>query len=254
MHDDEPDLDYGRFFAHPVKIEPGGPTTVTEILEAHRSLCELSSSVLRGVKSGNLGHLLYHPLWYAHKHNIPGIFRALIIVHDEYIGNDNFERNEFRKLLVDDFLEKQTVLLVRTGGESELSAPISFDDLVSVSPFNTANSPSEDLSNFDTIRVSLRTAVRFVVSLDKRETDALLASKPTAEDHDTREDNDSDELDNPRTQLEDLDALMQKGAKDGYENISLILSALRRLEAYKRGEPFEDHHEEPYRFGRYYEW
>jgi hypothetical protein len=254
LHDDKPDLDYGRFFANPVKITPGGPTTVAGILEAHRSLCELSTFILSRVKSENLRHHIFHSLMYTYKYNIPDLFRAVIIVHDEHISYDKCEVTESGKLLVDDFLEKQSVLLVRTGDESGLSAPISFDGLKSIPGFCPENFPKEDLSSLDTIRVSLRTAVRFIVSLEKREKDALLASEPAAETEELPVNSDDDESSRPRTQSELLDMTMQSAASIGYENDPGILNVLRTLEAYKSGQSFEDLHEEPYRFNRRWEW
>jgi len=253
-HNDEPDIEYDRFFANPVRITPGGPTTVAQILEAHRSLCELSTSLLRDVKSEGF-RIPFGTVWmYPEKYYIPDLFRAIIVVHDEHITYDKFKYNESGKLLVDDFLEKQSVLLIRTGDQSGLSAPISFDGLEAISPFCLENSPVEDLSCFDTIRVSLRTAVRFIVSLEKREKDATSASELAAKTQELPTDNEDDESKGPGTALDYANDVIRTAERVGYENDPTILDVLRKLEAYKRGESFEDHHEEAYRFNRRWEW
>jgi hypothetical protein len=79
---------------------------------------------------------------------------------------------------VDDFLDKQTVLLVKTGDQSDLSAPISFESLEPVPMYFPENSTAEDFLDKYLTRVSLGTGVKFIAGLEKREEDALLASKP----------------------------------------------------------------------------
>jgi hypothetical protein len=146
------------------------------------------------------------------------------------------------------------VLLVRTGDESGLSGPISFDGMEPISKFHPGNSPVEDLSSLDTICVSLRTAVRFIVGLEKREKETLLASEPAADIKEFTMNSSVDELNEPPTPLEYANKSMQSAKNMGYENDPGILNALSKLEAYKNGESFEDVHEEPYQFNRRWEW
>lgn len=68
--------------------------------------------------------------------------------------------------------KKQSVLLIRTGNESNLSAPISFDALKDqVLPLER----SEDIQASDLIRVPLKIGVRFVANLLVHEEAALPA-------------------------------------------------------------------------------
>jgi hypothetical protein len=66
----------------------------------------------------------------------------------------------------DDFVQNQSIILVRTGHEKGLSAPISFESLEGKAlPLGR----SEDMGNINAIRVPLQAGVHFVAQLLLRE-------------------------------------------------------------------------------------
>ena len=50
-HNSNPDLNFGKFFAPPLRITPTGPQTIPEILKAHAHLCDQAASDLPSLKS-----------------------------------------------------------------------------------------------------------------------------------------------------------------------------------------------------------
>ena len=154
----DPKTDDHFFFANPVTITLDGPTTITGILNTHRAFCDQASSIFERMSREELddrfGDRWLNPLYYT----IHPLFRAIIVIHDERLCDESFEAiNHDGFLHLDEFLEAQSVLLVRTGDESGLSGPISFKGL------------SDRASDKIDVRVSLGTAVKFIVSLEKRE-------------------------------------------------------------------------------------
>lgn len=45
-YNNEPDIEFGHFFADPVRITSSGPKTVAEIVRSHKSLCDQASQFL----------------------------------------------------------------------------------------------------------------------------------------------------------------------------------------------------------------
>lgn len=71
---------------------------------------------------------------------------------------------------LDEQVQRQHVLMVLSGDENDLSAPISFDAIRSQSlPLGKAGTPDD----VDIIRVPLRTAVRFIADLQRKEEEAF---------------------------------------------------------------------------------
>lgn len=71
---------------------------------------------------------------------------------------------------LDEQIQRQIVLMVLTGDENGLSAPIKFDVIRSQSlPLARADVTEKT----EIIRVSLRTAVQFVADLERREEEAI---------------------------------------------------------------------------------
>ena len=50
-HKNEPNIDYGHFFANPVRITSTGPTTICGVIDAHLSLCKQAARLLHQSKS-----------------------------------------------------------------------------------------------------------------------------------------------------------------------------------------------------------
>ncbi len=90
---------------------------------------------------------------------------------DRYVDPDVIEENGHWFVELDKHLRRQTVIIVRTGDESNLSCPISFDDLRANGtflPLARADISESDV-DIDAVRVSLATAVKFVTHLERRE-------------------------------------------------------------------------------------
>jgi len=94
-------------------------------------------------------------------------------ISDAAVFADTVKRKE-------DVLGGQTVLLVKTGQDTHLSAPISFASLKPTTGASSLNTEL-DTSGFETIRVSLGTAVQFLVDLQQRETEPLLKATEIAD-------------------------------------------------------------------------
>ena len=78
---------------------------------------------------------------------------------------------------LDEKLQRQSVVMVRTGNESALSEPISLQSLrEQVLPLARPDIDSHDRT--DAVRVTLATAVRFVTDLQRREEAAIPESAP----------------------------------------------------------------------------
>lgn len=157
----EPQVQLDEFFAVPVSVGKEDGKSITEIRRAHWCICtqvqQAIDKLRRKAKVNDWLDIRYsklHPLC-----------EALLTVFDKYHNiyppkhTDGFRH-------YDDVGEKQTILLVRTGREDRLSAPISFDSLRHEAlPLQRY----EELGNIDVVRVPLLVGVRFVAKLLLRE-------------------------------------------------------------------------------------
>lgn len=122
------------------------------MVQAHLSNLEETSSSSFWESADSNGHAIYPR------------FRAVIVVLGTVYDVGAVARNSDGAFLLDDFLEKQNVVLARTGDNGHLSALISFAGLGFGSP--------SAFQDHDILRVSFGTAVRFIARLIKRETSA----------------------------------------------------------------------------------
>ena len=154
---------------------------------------------------------------------------------DQYI-NPTFDRSRGEFIDLDEQAQKLTVLLVRTGDDSHLCAPINFEELrtngvcLPCGRFDVS-----DTSN-DAVRVSLATAVKFVSDLNQREVDAHPPIKAI-------------QRYKQKLQRYADDIMMQADVK-GIDSVSETWTAVRRVKAAKKGEIFQP--KEPYVIGRFY--
>lgn len=173
-----PNLQLSRFFAKPyiIKGRPSlcGPTESTAY--THKAICdELQNAQNKPVSSKD------SYTWAEHGCEMGPIYRSVIIIVDKQLalrrGLDTAEQR--------DILFKQcSVLLVRTGDEDHLSAPIDLSGL-SAAGLDLPLGRSEDMlpdsnDRQQVVRVRMHTAVRFIMELEKRERNAsarLLAMK-----------------------------------------------------------------------------
>lgn len=172
VHDEEPNIDWGRYFAYPFLVVKRSPTLV-ELVDMHRTICQ--QSVKRQQDAAETWRLETPGHW---EGNDPRNYRsfplcwALMVVQDNYI--DPLTHPELEPLDLDDpeylniYRQIQTVVLVRTGDEKFISTPIDFSTIVDKSlPLNRPDLPPD--SGIDAIRVSLHDAVKFIAEIQKHE-------------------------------------------------------------------------------------
>lgn len=166
---DPPNIEYRRFFANLVPVHATGPKSIPKIIEAHtrryhqalaiheRVIPEEMTSYNRGPESDTKNYT-----------NKP-LYDAIVIVLDDWLG-DVFERDEEGRFVnLSKLSGRVNVLLVRTGEESDLSAPIDFGELRCNGhrlPLSRSELKEEDNC---AVRVSLATAIKFILDLEKRE-------------------------------------------------------------------------------------
>lgn len=123
----KPRLDFERFFATPVRITLTSPTTVSGIPEAHEHLCNQASSPLEKFRRDEDGRP-YMSAWAdPHKCKLLPLCRAIMIVLNELAPDIVLDPGGFISL--DDELQRQSDLMVRTGDESGLSEPINLENV-----------------------------------------------------------------------------------------------------------------------------
>jgi hypothetical protein len=240
-HDTEPNIEYGHFFANPVRITSTGPSTVRGVIDAHRSLCTQASSLINQAKGRADNIIEQRPLSSQHYSLLP-LYHAIIVIIDRLDRLDkDCEPESDGFISLRKLAQRQTVLIARTGAEEGLSVPISFESLKSQSlPLKRSDVIAQDI---DVVRVSLATAVQFIVSLEVREKLAIPETK------------DESPLDTslcpypPPKGFEEndqvcyspeawADALMVAAERHGYNNIPETWESVRRVQAGLIGEGF----------------
>lgn len=169
-HADNPKFGYGHFFANPSQINSTGPKTIADICKAHKSLSNQVSSL--SDQDGQAKARL-HDRRSPQNYKLHPLCRAVLIILDERCPNPG------GRLSIEDQIQRQNVLIVRTREEDGLSTPIIFDTIRSQSlPLGGSDVDTEESENM--IRVSLRTAVKFILDLQQREEMAFpnLRGKP----------------------------------------------------------------------------
>ena len=141
---------------------------------------------------------------------------------DRYVDLSS-ERDFARVINLDENSKNQTVLLVRTGDDSHLSAPINFEAL-------RANGFCLHLARTvvpaDVVRVSLANAINFVADLQQREGATFPQSRAN--------------LEKKRKAREWANMLLKKADEKEIDNDILTSIAVRRVKAAKMGETFEE--------------
>ena len=167
-HNNDPNIEFGHFFANPIRITSTGPNTIVGIVEAHESLCKYAVSLLDLIESRKAGEVRLSNWPDPQTYRLLPLYRAILVVLDDFAPPVETERP--RRFSLDEQIQRQNVLMVLTGDENGLSAPITFDTIRSQS-LPLARTDVTDKT--DIIRVSLRTAVRFIADLERREEEAF---------------------------------------------------------------------------------
>lgn len=232
-HDNLPNLDFGHFFAGPVRILSTGPKSIGEILTAHKSLCDRTTLILGKIARGEANLVAGKPWPDPQSYKLLSTCRAIITVLDNFGADANTDFDGYIRLGRES--HRRSLLLVRTGDESHLSAPLSFEKIRAESlPLDRSEITSND--GIDAIRVSLATAVKFIADLQKREEaafpverDLLLADKSLC----------PSPTEQPRHKAFSADAyadnIMQQAEEKGIDKVSATWTAVRRIKAAELG-------------------
>ena len=219
-HDNRPNIEFGRFFASPIRITSSGPATAAGILEAHRSLCNQAVYLLDMIRQGKAEQVHLWTWPDPRNYKLLPLYRAIIVVLDELMPYRDTKPHQ--PILLDEEVQRQNVLMIRTGDETGLSAPISFESIRSQSlPLSRA----DIADHVDVVRVSLKTAVRFIANLQRKEEDAFPDLKPSTTDRSV----------GPNSASEWVDKIMQKAEEEGAKNIYEIERAVKRMQAEQEG-------------------
>lgn len=167
-----PNFQQYRYFAKPVvlKGQSGRLRTTGDAVHTHRVICE----ELQDAQNKPIGPRDPYT-WVEYGCEMGPIFRSVIVILDKQLavrlGKDEADQRDI-------LFEQCSVLLVRTGDEDHLSAPVDLSALTAAgltlplgrSEATLVNSDAE--SRQQVVRVRVRTAVRFIMDLEKRERDA----------------------------------------------------------------------------------
>ena len=245
-YNQSPRLDFQHFFANPVCITSTGPTTILELLETHTLCYNRTFLLLDRLRRGG-AEKAYMNAWPDQFKLLP-ICRAIIVVLDELVESDVNERFVYLDLEV----QRQNVLMVRTGSEIGLSEPISFDSIRELA-LPLARPDVETCKDIEAIRVPLATAVQFIVDLERREEVAFPESAPSTaveralcplahhtESYPAR-----------ITNVDDwVDRVLELADEKGIENVSEAREALLTVQAAQQGKHREYPPDSiPYYFG-----
>lgn len=177
----EPHIQLDEFFAVPVSVKEVHAKTVPGILRAHEQIC---SQVRKTVEENKANALIKSckPWWDPRYFKLHPICEALIAVFDEY-KHVAAEKHADGLRHYDDVTQNQSIILVRTGHENGLSAPISFESLKDKALPLARN---ENMGSIDAIRIPLQVGVHFVAKLLLRE-EAAFPESVVAGPHISRE-------------------------------------------------------------------
>lgn len=223
-HDGQPNIEFRCFFAHLVRVYPSGPATVQGIVDAHREFCAEAISLLERIESGEEAREYGGGPWKdLQNYKIMATYRAVVIMMDEYLEPQS--DGDYDTLIdLEEHSKKQNVLLARTGDDSHLKSPVSFESLrVTGLCLPLARTDLPDTSD-DVVKVSIATAVKFVTDLQQREHTTFPEPK--------------DVLNMDRNAKEWAEETLEEADEEGIDNHPDAWDTVRRVKATRRGEPF----------------
>ena len=227
-----PRLDFEYFFANPVCITSTGPRTIVELLKTHEMFYNRTFSLLDRLRRGD-NEEAYMDAWPDQFKLLP-VCRAIIVVLDELVPHRDHEHLIYLDLEV----RRQNVVMVRTGNETGLSEPISFED-IREQALPLARPDLATYNDIDAIRVPLATAVQFIVNLERREEAAFPESAPSTAFQESlcpyahHTDSRLAEITNVD---EWVDRVMELADEKGNDNVADAREAMLQVRAARRGE------------------
>ncbi|KAM5509934.1 hypothetical protein FOXYSP1_12900 [Fusarium oxysporum f. sp. phaseoli] len=263
LHGGRPSFQRGGFFAKPIQIHSTGPQGLDQITTFHHDLSNYITT-----RSQDLVHFKqwdYKPprfstkpkeespelqndsevkSWQDHRFMVGHLFPALYMVSDDqclpepspHVNPEGLHGNDriyYLEGVVEREMAKCTVLLVKTGDEAHLSAPVSFEPLFDAGLALNVNRDDCDDGYGDgetAVRVNLDVAVRFLWGLLQKERGKLRGLGEIAR-----------ELEEEQDMLFEkwLDKVMRRSHEVGFENNYHTWSATRRAAARLKGEAFD---------------
>lgn len=162
-----PNSQQGRYFAKPFLLEgrPSDHGAIRDTVYTHKLICKAIQKAQNQPASRQDPHT-----WEEHGCEMGPIYRSVIIVIDKQPAlRQGRHPAEQRNIL----FEQCSVLLIRTGDEDHLSAPIDFSALTDYGLNLPLGRSEGELPNLnkrqEVVRVRIPTAVRFIMNLEKRE-------------------------------------------------------------------------------------
>ena len=145
--------------------------------------------------------------------------RAIIVILDE------MPPKQRARVVLEEEVQRQNVLIVRTNDEAGLSAPISLDNIRSHSfPLARSDLNTDDDEGGNVVRVPLRTAIKFILDLQRREETAFPGLR-------RRKNNRSARADRYATEV------LRKVGRKGSSRMPRMNFVMEEIEAVDRGEP-----------------
>ena len=141
-------IEFGHFFAAPVRVAGTGPDSLPDILKAHSSLCEQARRVSLDMEN----------------HSVHPLLPAVILVCDRRDSTARRGPDGFVSLR--EVARTKTVLVILTGVANRPSTGIH----ISLDALKLFALPidRDDVTGLDILRVPLDVAVRFVIELEAR--------------------------------------------------------------------------------------
>lgn len=157
-----PNLQQARYIANPViLLGESEPRPIADVIATHKRICDAVADTQHKPVSPKDPYS-----WVEHGAEMGVIYPSVILVVDD---PRDCRKGRTEAEARDIMFEQFSVLLVRTGNEDHLTEPIDFSEL---GPATLPLGRVEELhGKQQVVRVRLRTAVRFIMELERREQD-----------------------------------------------------------------------------------
>ena len=230
-HHNAPNIEFDSFFANRIRITHTGPDTIAGILQAHRSLCEQATNLLDNDRYRKADDARGDGLLDPADYKMLPLYRAIVVVIDQLAEDEPLPPEGV--VLLDKQVQRENVLMVLTGDDGGLSAPITFDSIRSQALPIARMDVADDA---EAIRVSLRTAVRFISDLQQKEEAAFPELGQRRIDGSVNHFTSIDRKSlSSNTIDESLDEIMRQAEEKGANNVPEVKDAAWRIEAEKQG-------------------
>lgn len=112
-YDEKPHIDFGHFFANPVRITSSGPSTIRGVLDAHYSLQMKVSSLMQQARDGIIQPPVHDMSTFQYYSILP-LYRAIVVIADRQDGlAEGIKKEANGWVSLYKIARRQTVLVVR---------------------------------------------------------------------------------------------------------------------------------------------